>query len=98
MIKRKVVARSGEVKVTFALPSDDPRLPASVLGDFNGWDPGAHPLKARSNQTHSAMVAFDTGGRYLFRYRGADGTWFNDDQADAYERNPAGDLNCVLIT
>jgi hypothetical protein len=98
MIKRKAVAKSDQVKVTFVLPGDDSRLPASVLGTFNGWNAEAHPLKARSNKTYSATVTVDKDARFLFRYRSADGKWFNDDDADDYERNPAGDLNCVLIT
>jgi hypothetical protein len=40
---------SPTVKVTFALPIAEADLPTSVVGDFNGWDPLAHPLKKRSN-------------------------------------------------
>jgi hypothetical protein len=97
MIKRKNVAKSDQVKVSFVLPEDDPRLPASVVGDFNEWDPDANPLKPRRNKTHSAVVTLTKGEQYLFRYRCEDGTWFNDDQADDYKRDKFGNLNCVLV-
>jgi 1,4-alpha-glucan branching enzyme len=89
---------TGEVKLTFALSSDDPRLPASVVGDFNGWDPRSHPLKARSNQTHSATVTVAGGGRYCFRYRAQDGTWFDESDADGLQANQYGGEDCVVIT
>jgi 1,4-alpha-glucan branching enzyme len=98
MIKRKNVSKSDQVKVSFVLAGDDPRLPASVVGDFNDWDASAHPLKARRNETYSAVVTLAKGGRYAYRYRSEDGTWFNEDQADDYQRDDHGNLNCVLIT
>ena len=60
----------------------DNRIPASVVGDFNEWDPDADPMVRRSNGTFSAVVPLITGATYRFRYRSADGIWFNDDAAD----------------
>jgi len=98
MIKKKNVPKSDQIKVTFVLPEGDSRLPASVLGDFNEWDASASPFKARRNATHSAVVTVAKGGRYQFRYRRSDGSWFNDEQADDYERDQHGNQNCVLVT
>ncbi|CAB4540651.1 unannotated protein [freshwater metagenome] len=67
------------VKVTFALPSDEVAGNVSVLGDFNGWDPTAHPLKKRSNGTRSAVVELPPG-EYRFKYRTDAGEWFCDPQ------------------
>ena len=36
------------------------------------------------------------GGRYQFRYRTADGRWFNDVEADDYEPDVFGGMNCVV--
>jgi hypothetical protein len=56
MLKRRKISGSNTVKVSFILPADDSRLPASVVGDFNEWDPDADPMVRRSNGTFSAVV------------------------------------------
>ena len=72
-------ARRGKVvKVTFALPTSDLDQPVSVLGDFNGWDPLANPLKKRSNGRRSATVEVTSGQALRFKYLAADGSWFCD--------------------
>ena len=73
--------RADSVKVTFALPMSAVDQPVSVLGDFNGWDPMAHPLKKRSNGTRSATVEVAAGQQLRFKYLAADGTWFCDPDA-----------------
>jgi len=98
MLKRKLVRGTDNLKVTFALRDDDPRLPASVVGEFNGWNPEENPLRPRQNGTWSAVVTLEKGKRYRFRYRGVDGHWFNDDSADGYETNEFSATNCVVRT
>ena len=44
------------VKVNFALPKDAVAGNVSVVGDFNGWDPFAHPLRPRRDGTRSTVV------------------------------------------
>ena len=51
----------------------------SVVGDFNGWDPFAHPLRRRSNGTRSATVTVATGRTLHFRYLAEGGMWFDDE-------------------
>ena len=84
------------VKVTFALPLEVAELPTSVVGDFNGWNPLAHPLKLRSNGTRSVSVQVPAGGTYHFKYLAADGSWFCDPVADDYEPNDFAEVNSVL--
>jgi hypothetical protein len=48
------------IKLTFSLDLD---RPVSVVGDFNGWDPDAHPLKPRTNGRRSAAAARPTASR-----------------------------------
>ncbi len=98
MIKRKSVKKDKTVKVTFVVAGDDSHLPASVVGDFNEWDPAAHPLKKRSNGTHSATVTLPKAEKFYFRYRSDDGLWFNEDEADGVEMSGVGSQNCVLKT
>lgn len=96
MIKRRKISGSNTVKISFVLPADDPRMPASVVGEFNQWDPAASPMVRRSNGTFSAVVPLAADATYRFRYRSADGTWFNDDAADGYAPNPHGTVDCVV--
>lgn len=98
MLKRKAQSKQNQVKITFALDGTDPRLPAVLTGDFNSWSLDEHPLKPRSNGTWSTVVSLPKDGRYRFRYRSLDGSWFNDEQADAYEVNEFGTQDGVIVT
>ncbi len=96
MLKRRRISGSNTVKVSFILPADDSRLPASVVGDFNDWDREADPMVRRSNGTFSAVVPLIADATYLFRYRSEDGTWFNDEGADGFESNVHGSTDCLI--
>jgi 1,4-alpha-glucan branching enzyme len=95
MIKIQLKAKTGEARVTFSIDSDDPRLPASVVGDFNDWDPEVHPLRRRSNGTASASVTLEPGYSYAFRYYNNDG-YFDDEQVADRRPNPFGTSDCLL--
>jgi 1,4-alpha-glucan branching enzyme len=79
LVKTARPGRDGTVRVTFALPADQPGGPVSVVGDFNNWDPFAHPLRRRANGTRSATVTVPAGSTLRFRYLGAGGLWFDDE-------------------
>jgi hypothetical protein len=49
------------VKVTFALPADETAAGCSVVGDFNGWQPGMHQLRRRSNGTRVGVCHIADG-------------------------------------
>ena len=83
LIKTTKPGRNGTVRVTFALPADEPRGAVSVVGDFNDWDPFAHPLRRRTNGTRSAAVTVQAGSMLHFRYLAEGGAWFDDDTAPA---------------
>ncbi|MGH3169521.1 MAG: isoamylase early set domain-containing protein [Trebonia sp.] len=71
--------RGEMIRVTFALPAAEPPGAVSVVGDFNGWDPLAHPLRRRANQTRSVSVTVPTGSTLRFRYLAEGGRWFDDE-------------------
>jgi 1,4-alpha-glucan branching enzyme len=96
VLKRQFVDKDAAVKVTFALPLEATPQAVSVVGDFNGWDPAAHPLRKRTNGTRSVSVTVPAGGQYRFKYLDADGSWFCDDDADALELNEYHATNSVL--
>jgi 1,4-alpha-glucan branching enzyme len=93
MIKRKPNP-NGHVEVTFAVP--DPDRPISVVADFNGWDPAAHPLRKRSNGTRSVKVALPKGSIVRFRYLDHSGEFFDDPEGDAHEPNGFGQTHTLL--
>ncbi|MEU4955724.1 isoamylase early set domain-containing protein [Streptomyces lavendulae] len=76
---------NGRTQVTFVLPEDTPDGPVSVVGDFNHWNPCAHPLQARGDGTRTVTVALPANSGHSFRYLAAGGYWFNDDTADGQQ-------------
>lgn len=89
MIRRDT--KSGQLRITFVLPQEEPVGRVSVVGDFNDWKPGAHTLVRRSNGTRSVSVKLAPGSTYRFRYLGEGGRWFDEPDADARDAD-----NCVL--
>ncbi|ATZ29424.1 isoamylase early set domain-containing protein [Streptomyces lavendulae] len=83
MLERKQL--KDRMQVTFVLPADSPDGPVSVVGDFNEWDPAAHPLKTRGDGRRAATVVLPAGGAHSFRYLAAGDYWFDDDQADGHD-------------
>lgn len=70
--------RCGDVRLTFVLRRDAPHGRVSVVGDFNGWQPGEHELRARSNGTRSVAITVPDGTDVRFRYLGEGGRWGNE--------------------
>ena len=68
--------------MTFVLPAADPLGAVSVVGDFNDWNPYAHPLRKRANGVRSAVVILPAGSTLCFRYLAQGGVWFDDDTAE----------------
>jgi 1,4-alpha-glucan branching enzyme len=85
VIRRSRVAKTGEIKLTFTLPPDEPTGEVSVVGTFNDWAPGMHRLVRRANGTRSTSVTVQPGQTLRFRYLGQDGHWFDEPDADAVD-------------
>ena len=98
MIKQTPVKGSKKVKVNFVLPKESAAGKVSVVGDFNDWDPFAHPLRPRSNGTRSVAVTLPRERRFAFRYLDESGRWHDDAAAHGYEENGVGGVNSVLTT
>ena len=82
----------GQQSVTFVLEGDDD---VSVVGDFNGWDPHAHPL-IRDGSGKRVVTVPLAPGSYAFRYLADGGHFFNDPQADSYADNGYGETHGIL--
>ena len=85
MIKTSKPGRDGTVRVTFALPADEPDGAVSVVGNFNDWNPFANPLRLRANRTRSAAVTVPVGSTLHFRYLAEGGVWFDDETVSALD-------------
>ncbi|MFE9483925.1 isoamylase early set domain-containing protein [Streptomyces spororaveus] len=83
MLERKRL--KSRTKVTFVLPEDTPQGPVSVVGDFNHWNPAAHPLEPRGDGTRTAEVLLPANSSHSFRYLAADDYWFDGEQADHHD-------------
>lgn len=79
MIKVDKPTGAGTVRVTFVLPGTEPAGAVSVVGDFNDWDPHAHPFRKRSSGVRSAVVTIPAGATVHFRYLAEGGVWFDDE-------------------
>ena len=94
MLEVKSVKKKRAV-VVFELGEGEAQHEVSVLGDFNGWDPFATPMKRRSNGSLRAKVKVPRGYVYEFKYLSDDGTWFCDPDVET-RVGPDGVSNSVL--
>ena len=70
-----------------------------LVGDFNGWDKEATPLKKRKKDgVWSASLNLPVGQIYQFKYWINDERWENDWAADDYVPNGFGGDNSVVHT
>jgi len=82
LIKVAKQTSTGTVRVTFVLPAAEPAGAVSVVGDFNDWNPYAHPLRKRANGSRTAVVTLPAGSTLRFRYLAEGGVWFDDETAE----------------
>ncbi|HEX2118089.1 MAG TPA: isoamylase early set domain-containing protein [Acidimicrobiales bacterium] len=83
------------MRITFQLPVEYMLGTVSVVGDFNGWEPGVTVFQGRGSM-RTATVDVEPGRRYGFRYFSEGGGWFDDDDADEYEPSELGTRNGVI--
>ena len=98
MLKKTPLASGKKVKITFELPANGAERVA-VVGDFNGLDKEATPLKKRKKDgVWSCSISLPVHQTYQFRYWIDDKRWENDWAADDYVPNGFGTDNSVLNT
>ena len=90
MILTSLSARGAAVTFTLATARR-----ASVVGDFNDWDPTVHPMKAIDDIV-TVTVELQPG-RYAFRYLAEGGDFFDDLDAHYLESNGCGGTHSVLV-
>lgn len=95
-MKKTYSKSKGKCKVTFSFPERSASA-VYVVGDFNGWDTGALPMK-KGKTGFSTTVELDADQDYQYRFLIDGERWENDDQADGFAPGPYGCDNCVVST
>lgn len=84
-IKKQYLKSKPVCKVTFSLLAKEATT-ASVVGDFNNWEPKKGQLKKLKNGTFKGTFDVPSNSAYEFRYL-IDGNYQNDSEADCFRFN-----------
>ena len=90
MLKKTYSDDGHECQVIFELPAEVAAQAASLCGEFNEWDPSAHPMEQQADGSFTLTVALEPGRAYRFRYLLDGARWENNRAADGYVPNPYG--------
>jgi 1,4-alpha-glucan branching enzyme len=99
ILKKQVLKTRGACKVTFTLSKEAVKGAKTVhlVGEFNGWDPNAAPMKRMAGGSFQISLTIESGRAYQFRYLIDGRTWENDWAADRYVPSSFGaDENSVV--
>ena len=81
-IKKQFVKTKPICKVTFSIDAKEATA-ASVIGDFNGWNPKDGALSKLKNGTFKATFNLPKDASYEFKYL-VDGVYLNEPEADTF--------------
>jgi 1,4-alpha-glucan branching enzyme len=84
------------VVVTFRLPSDIASETASVVGDFNEWDPQQGVMERDDSGAFSCSLTIRPGRTYQYRYLLDGDRWTNDWAANSFVPNMFGGEDSLL--
>jgi 1,4-alpha-glucan branching enzyme len=88
---KKNYSKTGRIcRVTFELSPEETISEVSLCGEFNEWEPSAHPMMRRKDGRFSITVSLEAGRNYRFRYLLDGQVWENDWEADGYVPNVFG--------
>ncbi|MBC7525349.1 MAG: isoamylase early set domain-containing protein [Flavobacterium sp.] len=94
-VKKQFIKTKPVCKVTFSLNVKEAQV-ATVVGDFNNWNPEAGALSKLKNGTFKGIFDLPTENSFEFKYL-IDGAFVNEPEADSYRWNEfAGAENSVL--
>ena len=95
-IKKQYIKTKPVCKVTFTVDAKEATT-ASVVGDFNNWNPSEGELNKLKNGSFKGVFDVNKDASYEFKYY-IDGAYVNDEQADSFVFNEfAGTENGVLV-
>ena len=94
-IKKQLIKTKPVCKVTFTVEGKEANT-ASVVGDFNNWNPAEGELSKLKNGTFKGVFDMPKDASYEFKYL-IDGAYINESEADSFQWNEfAGTENGVL--
>ena len=94
-IKKQFIKTKPVCKVTFSVEAKEANK-ASVIGDFNNWNPEEGTLSKLKNGTFKGVFNIDKDASYEFKYV-IDGAFINETESDSFLWNEfAGNENGVL--
>ena len=94
-IKKQVIKTKPVCKVTFSVEAKEANS-ASVVGDFNNWNPAEGELSKLKNGTFKGVFDLAKDASYEFKYL-IDGAYVNESESDSFIWNEfAGTENGVL--
>ncbi len=94
-IKKQFTKTKPVCKVTFSVEAKEANL-ASVVGDFNNWNPAEGELSKLKNGTFKGVFDLPKDASYEFKYV-IDGDFVNEPESDSFKWNDfAGTENGVL--
>jgi hypothetical protein len=97
MITKAYEKTGRSCRVTFQIPPGKAEAQhAVVLGEWNGWNPEATPMKRDHDGSWTATATLPTGRPYRFRYLLDGAHWLNDDAPDALLPNHFGTEDSVV--
>ena len=95
-IKKQFIKTKPVCKVTFTVDAKEAKT-ASVVGDFNNWNPSEGELSKLKNGSFKGVFDVNKDASYEFKYF-IDGVFVNEEQADSFVYNEfAGTENSVLV-
>lgn len=95
MIRKIATPNASYVRVSFELPSCLWADRIYLVGDFNGWDQTATPMRQERDGIWRAVIDLPRGQSFEFRYL-IDGQWTSDFHADGFTQNTYGDCNSIV--
>lgn len=97
--KKTYLKDGSRCRVMFRIDSElaDKAEKAAVVGDFNGWDSTAAPMRKLKDGSFSLSMSLPTGKTYQFRYLLDDNTWINETEADGYAYCAFGNCNNSVL-
>ncbi len=100
-ITKRYIKKKKKYSVTFTIPKKISKefKTASVVGDFNRWDPHANEMKkVKKTGEFKTKIELPEHHEYKFRYLLDGEQWINDESADRYITTHFGDAeDCVII-
>ena len=81
-------------RVSFSLDARHAQQ-VSLVGDFNAWDPGKHPMKRDADGLWEKTVILEPG-TYEYKFH-QDGQWIADPCNDRQHLNRFGTWNSIAV-